>query len=178
MSNIKRMLSSIIRENGKYVSSDNAAESLRELTELEAKNGELEKEIASLEYQLCEKISCQCESLKSALAQKCFVYNKLEAKLVQRDQIIRDLKELPIALDNIELSKKLQVAVETLEKYADKKNWHYNSTNTVCSTGHQAHCYSVFIFKDDCEKQDVTVKEMNVFSGCLARTVLEKIKEK
>lgn len=50
------------------------------LNALEAKNAELEAQVASLEYQLCEKISCQCESLKSALAQKSFVYQKLEAK--------------------------------------------------------------------------------------------------
>lgn len=32
---------------------------------------------------------------------------ELEKKLLQRDQIIKDLKELPIALENIELEKKL-----------------------------------------------------------------------
>ena len=63
---------------------------------------------------------------------------------------------------------------EVLEKYANKNNWHYSSTNTVCSTGNKAHCHSVFLHEGDMEEQDLSVKEIDIFGGELARKALNK----
>lgn len=143
--------------------------------ELEAKNAELENQLKlSNEFvdiwrdkaiELEKKLEAVEMVHSNYVNVSCDLYFTLEKKLHEAN-----MRSAP------ELEKKLGIACEALEKYADKKNWHYNSTNTVCSTGHQAHGYNVFIFENDCEKQDDNIKEMNVFSGCLAREALSKIK--
>lgn len=51
----------------------------------------LRENIKHLEYQLMEKTSCQCESLKSALAQRAFERDKAQDKLKLAKEIIEEL---------------------------------------------------------------------------------------